>query len=136
MTHEEMAALVAAHVGAEAAGDVAAAVAVYTDDIEHDVVGAPGGPLHGRDAAAQRYRGLLSEIDTEELATARTYYGADFCVVEHATACRIRGRFAGIPGNGRRVTFRMLHIFEFREGRISRENVWMDAASVIAQLAA
>jgi hypothetical protein len=29
----------------------------------------------------------------------------------------------------------MLHVFEFREGLISRENVWMDTASVAAQLA-
>ncbi|WP_445187886.1 hypothetical protein ACTXG6_12175 [Pseudonocardia sp. Cha107L01] len=28
----------------------------------------------------------------------------------------------------------MLHVFEFRGGRISRENVWMDAATVLAQL--
>jgi hypothetical protein len=28
----------------------------------------------------------------------------------------------------------MLHVFEFRGGRISRENVWMDTATVLAQL--
>ena len=51
---QEMDGLVEAHAGAEATGDVAAAVATYTDDIEHDVVGAPDGPLHGPDAAALR----------------------------------------------------------------------------------
>jgi hypothetical protein len=30
----------------------------------------------------------------------------------------------------------MLHVFEFRGGLISRENVWMDTASVLAQLSA
>jgi len=29
----------------------------------------------------------------------------------------------------------MLHVFEFRDGLISRENVWMDTATVLAQLA-
>jgi len=28
----------------------------------------------------------------------------------------------------------MLHVFEFRDGLISRENVWMDTATVLAQL--
>jgi alpha-ketoglutarate-dependent taurine dioxygenase len=28
----------------------------------------------------------------------------------------------------------VLHVFEFRDGRISRENVWIDAAAAIAQL--
>ena len=134
MSPDEMDALVEAHVGAEATGDVAAAVAMYTDDIEHDVVGAPRGPLHGPNAAAMRYEGLMREIEQGELIRTRTYYGGDFCVVEHHTTCRIVGRFAGIPGHGRAVSFRMLHIFEFRDGGISRENVWMDTASVIAQL--
>ncbi len=28
----------------------------------------------------------------------------------------------------------MLHIFEFRDGKISRENVWIDSATIMAQL--
>jgi hypothetical protein len=34
------------------------------------------------------------------------------------------------------VRFRLLHVFEFAGGRISRENVWMDTATVLAQLTA
>lgn len=50
--------------------------------------------------------------------------------------CTITGQFGGIPGNGRQVSFRMLHLFEFRDDAISRENVWMDTASAMAQLRA
>lgn len=28
----------------------------------------------------------------------------------------------------------MLHVFEFRDGLISRENVWIDAGAAISQL--
>jgi predicted ester cyclase len=42
----------------------------------------------------------------------------------------------GIPGRGRRISIRVLHLFEFRDGRISRENVWIEGAAAIAQLAA
>ena len=55
-------------------------------------------------------------------------------MVEHECAASVTGSFAGIPGNGRQVRSRMLHVFEFRAGGISRENVWMDTATVLAQL--
>lgn len=48
----------------------------------------------------------------------------------------VPGEFLGIPGNGRRITFRLLHVWEFRHGLISRENVWLDGGSVLAQLTA
>ena len=134
MTPEQIDKLIEAHVKAEKAGDFAAAVAMYTDDIEHDVVGAPGGPLRGPDAAAKRYERLQRDMKQDELVRTRTLYGEDFCVIEHDAAFRVVGQFAGIPGRDRQVRYRMLHIFEFRDGRISRENVWRDSAAIIAQL--
>lgn len=130
-----MRALVDAHIAAEDTGDLDAAVAVYTDDVEHDVVGAPGGPMHGRVAARQRYEHLMRDVRTDELREVRCFYGDDVCVVEHACTATVTGSLAGLPGNGRQVSFRMLHVFEFRASRISRENVWMDTATVMAQLA-
>lgn len=43
---------------------------------------------------------------------------------------------AGAPGSDQPVMFRMLHIWEFRDGLISRENVWLDGGSIAAQLLA
>lgn len=51
MTKAEMDRLIEQHLVAEKAGDVAGCVAMHTDDVEHDVVGAPHGPLHGTEAA-------------------------------------------------------------------------------------
>ncbi len=48
--------------------------------------------------------------------------------------CRKGGIFLGVPGHGKTVSFRLLHVFEFRDGKISRENVWIDGGSIIAQL--
>jgi len=39
-----------------------------------------------------------------------------------------------MEGRGRSVHFRMLHVFDFRDGRISRENVWLDGGSIAHQL--
>jgi predicted ester cyclase len=30
----------------------------------------------------------------------------------------VPGEFLGIPGQGRQISFRMLHVFEFKQGRI------------------
>ena len=49
---------------------------------------------------------------------------------------RVVGEFMGIPGHGRVISIRVLHIFEFRDGLISRANVWLDGAAAVAQLAA
>jgi predicted ester cyclase len=69
-----------------------------------------------------------------ELGRIRQFYGDEVRVVEHECAATVLGQFAELPGRGRPVRFRMLHVFEFRGGRISRENVWMDTATVLAQL--
>jgi steroid delta-isomerase-like uncharacterized protein len=130
-----MAALVDAHLAAEQQSDLDQAVAGYTEDVEHDVVGAPGGPLRGPAAARQRYTQLLEQVRTDRLTELRRFYGDDVCVVEHECSATMFGEFAGLAGRGRSTQFRMLHVFEFRDGLISRENVWMDTASVMAQLA-
>lgn len=135
MTPEQMDLLVEAHISAENENDLDAAVAVYTEDVEHDMVGAPDGPTYGPEAARWRYAQLAAEMVTEHMTPTRTYYATDACVVEHLWTGRVPGRFAGIEGNDRRISFRMLHIFEFRDDRISRENVWIDTATIIAQLA-
>ena len=44
MDSAQMKSLVDTHIRAEGTGDVDGAVAVYTDDIEHDVVGFPNSP--------------------------------------------------------------------------------------------
>lgn len=141
MTPDEMDRLIEEHIRAEDAGDLDAAVALYTDDVEHDVVGAPGGPLHGPEAARARYAALLANVRTDAMVPRRRYHavddhGTDACIVEHDVTATVIGVFAGVPGRGATVRFRLLHVFEFARGRISRENVWMDTATVLAQLAA
>ena len=136
MDPREMDRLIETHIAAEAAGDTAGAVAVYTDDVEHDVVGFPTGPAHGKAAAQRFYDFLVHNIRTETMVATHSYYGDDFCVIEHDWTGTVPGEFLGVPGNGRRISFRMVHVFEFRDGLISRENVWLDGGTVIQQLTA
>ena len=67
MKPEEMEALIEQHIAAEMAGDPDGCVAMYTDDVVHDVVGFPPGPLSGPDAAKGFYEQLVEDIKTEEM---------------------------------------------------------------------
>ena len=126
--------LIEQHIAAERAADSAAAVAVYTDDVEHDVVGWPTGPVSGPAAAKDFYDQLLAAFITDEMTPVRTYYGDDHCVIEHRTRGRFPHGFLGAPASDRPVVFRMLHVFEFRGDAIGRENIWLDTGAIVAQL--
>jgi predicted ester cyclase len=62
------------------------------------------------------------------------YLADDSMILEQMMTGTVIGSMLGLPGHGRRISFRILHVFEFRDGLISRENVWLDSAAVIAQL--
>jgi steroid delta-isomerase-like uncharacterized protein len=126
--------LIEEHIRAEAAGDVDGALAVYTNDVVHDVVGWPTGPNHGLDGARSFYEYLTTNVSTEEMEPVSRRYGEDFAVIEHLFKGSVPGSFMGVPGNNQHVEFRLLHVWEFRDGRISRENVWLDGGSIVAQL--
>jgi steroid delta-isomerase-like uncharacterized protein len=128
--------LIAAHLEAEAAGDAAGCAAVYTADVEHDFVGFTDGPVYGRDEARIFHERLRRDLRTDEMVPVRAYYGEDFCVIEHEWRGTVTRSLLGVEGRGRRAAFRVLHIWEFRDGLISRENVWLDASALIHQLTA
>lgn len=134
MTAADMTRLIDQHIAAETAGDTAGAVAMYTDDVIHDVVGAPSGPLQGPDAARGFYDYLTANVTPERMDTNHAWYGEDFCVIEHQCTASVPGEFLGIPGNNKHISFRLLHVWEFQDGRISRENIWMDGNAIVAQL--
>jgi steroid delta-isomerase-like uncharacterized protein len=131
---EELHALVSRHLQAEGAGDIDGAVAVYTDDVEHDVVGFPGSPRYGKDGAREFYQYLMANFRSEGWDVLHRFETPDAMVLEQAMTGTVIGSMLGLPGNNRRITFRMLHVFQFRDGLISRENVWIDSAAIIAQL--
>jgi steroid delta-isomerase-like uncharacterized protein len=134
MDQSQMQDLVSRHIRAEGAGDVDGAVAVYTDDVEHDVVGFPGSPHHGRDGARRFYEELTANFRAEGEEMLRRYFTDDAMVLEQIMTGAVIGSMLGLPGHGRRISFRMLHVFEFRDGSISRENVWLDNAAIADQL--
>lgn len=125
------------HFRFEAEDDVEGVLTTMSPDIEHDVVGSPTGPLLGTQQARAFYDALFADLSGEKVTTVRRYYGPDFVVDESLWEGTAPGTPFGIPGNGKRLSFRLLHVFDMApDGLIRRENVWIDLASVMQQLGA
>lgn len=137
MKTDDKLALIQRHLKAEGAGDVEGACAVYAESIEHDAVGFPGAPRFGLEAAKGFYTWLTANVRTtgeEPLHQFVTDTGS--IVLEARMTADVIGEFLGIPGNGRSITFRIMHVFDFDDELITREQVWLDTGSIIGQLSA
>ena len=131
---EVMDAVLARHFQAEAAHEMAGVLATLTEDCEHDVVGWPTGVSHGHKELRPFYEALFADFQTTSVSPMRRYHGQDLIVDEVLYSAIATGRPFGLEGKNRPVSFRLLHICEFSDGRICRENVWFDAATIFAQL--
>jgi steroid delta-isomerase-like uncharacterized protein len=134
MEQREMVALVERHLKAEGAGDIDGAVSVYTDDIVHDAVGFPGSPRTGKQAAREFYGFLTANFRTEQEEPLHRWFTGDTMFLEQVMTGTVIGEFLGLPGHGRRISFRIFHVFEFADGLINREQVWLDSAAIVDQL--
>ena len=123
------------HFRFEGRDDVQGVLDTLTDDVDHDVVGSPTGPLRGKAQARTFYERLFADLEQQSVASRRRYYGEDFVVDESVWRGTAVGNPLGFAGRNRPLEFRILHIFEFDDnGAIRRENVWMDTAAIAAQL--
>ena len=104
-------------------------------DVIHDIVGMPTGPTYGPENARPFYEGLFADLSDGKVTCLRRLYGDNFLVDESMWEGKAPGRPFGIPGNGRPLKFRLLHVVEFSdECMIKRENVWIDLAAILQQL--
>lgn len=134
MTRDEMDRLIEQHFGYEADDDVDGVMSTVTDDVVHDVVGFPGGPQRGKEAVRAFYEMLFGMLKQEGYEVLHRYYGTDMMVDEVLYTGHIDGRLVGLDGHAGRASWRLLHVLEFRDGKIARENIWQDALAVRAQL--
>ena len=135
LTPAEMDRKIDEHFGFEARDDVEGVLATLSPEAEHDIVGWPSGPTHGRDGARPFYEALFADLADGRVECLRRLYGDDFLVDESLWRGTAPGRPFGLEGRGRPLEFRLLHVVEFTgDGAIRRENVWVDLASIIRQL--
>lgn len=99
------------------------------------MIGGLAGVSHNKQAARAFYDQMFSDLAGEKVTTVKRFYGEDFVVDESIWHGKAVGNPMGIPGHGRPLNFRILHIFEVTaDGKIKRENVWLDQAAIIRQL--
>ena len=135
LSPQEMDRSIEEHFGFEARDDVQGVLATLAPDAEHDIVGWPAGPTHGRDNARPFYENLFKDLSESKVETVRRLYGENFLVDESLWRGKAPGKPFGIEGRNRPLAFRLLHVIEFADtGAIKRENVWIDLAAIIQQL--
>jgi hypothetical protein len=123
------------HFGFESRDDVDGVVGTLAADACHDIVGRPTGPTRGRDGARPFYVQLFADLADGRVTTIRRLHGPDFLVDESLWKGRAVGRPFGLEGRNRPLEFRLLHVVQFNgDGELAAEQVWVDLASIQAQL--
>src|SRR3954467_4979283 len=135
MNPQKMDEIINRHFQFEAMDDVAGVVGSLANEVEHEVVPSPAGIQTDRAKIASFYRMLFADLKGEKVTPLRRLYGENFVVDESLWHGRIEdGRPFLCAGGSGDVSFRLLHVFEFRDGKIGREQVWCDLAAIQRQL--
>jgi hypothetical protein len=72
----------------------------------------------------------------EEEEPLHRWFSGDTMLLEQMMTGTVTGEMLGLPGNDRRVSFKIFHVFDFADGLIRREQVWIDSGAIVAQLSA
>jgi ketosteroid isomerase-like protein len=135
MTPQQMDQIINQHFMFEATDDVEGVVSSLAEQVEHEVVPSPMGAQTDRGGIREFYKMLFADLKGEGVTPLRRLYGKDFIVDETLWHGRIEnGRIFRCEGKSGKVSFRLLHVFELRDGKISREQVWCDLAAIQRQL--
>src|SRR6185312_11603920 len=79
------------------------------------------------------YKYLTANFRAEGEEVLHRYVADAAMILDQIMTGTVIGSMLGLPGNGRRISFRTLHVFEFRNGVIGGENVCRDSGAIIAQ---
>ena len=78
---------------------------------------------------------MFADLAESKVTCIRRLYGDSFLIDESMWEGTAPGNPFGLPGRGRPLRFRLLHVLDFTaSGDIEKEQVWVDMASIIAQL--
>jgi hypothetical protein len=120
----------------EATDDVDGVMGSLAEEVEHLVVPSPAGPRRDKAEIRAFYEGLFADVKGQPPTPIRRQYGDGFVVDEVMWNGYIAdGRPFGLDGKSGDVSFRLLHVFDIADGKITREAVWCDLAAIQAQLA-
>ena len=134
MDFDDMYARVQRYLQARAEGVAAEALALCTPDFSREVVGWPG--AEGRDAAQRLCQELCAHFHAAPEPDAHCHYLPNALVLDRQLCGCVHGASFGLPGYAGQASLRVVQVFEFHEGRLRRETVWLDGEALRRQLGA
>jgi ketosteroid isomerase-like protein len=135
MTPAQLDEVINQHFMFEATDNVDAVMESLADTVEHEVVPSPYGVNTDKGRIRDFYTMLFSSVDGEGVTPIRRLYGDDFVIDETMWHGRINdGKPFLCDGKSGPVSFRLLHVFEVKDGKITREQAWCDLAAIQQQL--
>jgi ketosteroid isomerase-like protein len=115
------------HFHSEAQNEVEAALDLYTDDIVWEAP-APNGlnrSFVGKEAVAESYRELFASMREVEFQFLQRFATEDRVVDDSIVTFEVvKDGFWPHFSAGQKITMRLVHIFEMRDGKISKEIVF------------
>ena len=119
-------ACVAQHFHSEAAGEVEAALKLYTEDIvwEAPALNGLNRSYSGMEAVAKNYRELFASMRNVRFQFLQRFATEDRVVDDSLVTFEIAGAGYWPWPVDQKIEMRLVHIFEMRDGKISRELVF------------
>src|SRR5918997_619169 len=115
------------HFHTEAQNEIEAALELYTDDIVWEAP-APNGlnrSFSGKEAVAESYRELFASMANVQFQPLQRFATEDRVVDDSIVTFEVvRDGYWEHFSVGQRIEMRLVHIFEMREGKISKEIVF------------
>jgi len=135
MSQAEMDQVVNDHFMYEFTDNVDGVVSTLTEDVVHEIIGAPFGPQQGKAAARRVYERLFPDIKGETVKNLMRLYGENFLIdVTMWTGQIFDGKYFNLDGRSGKASVRLLHVFRLCEGKIELEQVWIDYDALKKQL--
>src|ERR1700736_4221071 len=123
---------VAEHMAAECRHDVAATLATFSD-ANYDVVPL-GATTNGATAVDELLHQLFAAFPDFRAEALSIHHGDDIVYVDTRMTGTHNGPWAGAPATGRPIDVRCGCIFHFDDHRLTKETVFFDHATLLAQI--
>lgn len=125
-------AIVQAHMDAECSHDIAATLRTFSE-ANYDVVPL-GAPTNGATAVEELLQSLFDAFPDFRATALSTHHGDDIVFVDTMIAGTHQGTWAGVPATGHRIDVRCGCVFHFDGDRLTKETVFFDHATLLAQI--
>jgi steroid delta-isomerase-like uncharacterized protein len=123
---------VSEHMAAECRHDIAATLETFAE-ANYDVVPL-GAPTNGATAVDELLQQLFGAFPDFKAEAVSVHHGDDIVYVDTRMSGTHLGPWAGVPASGRPIDVRCGCIFHFDGDRLTKETVWFDHATLLAQI--